>query len=146
MSNDRKNGTKTGRDDKGRFGPGNPGRPKGARHKATMAAMVLLDGQAEAITKQCIEQALAGDTTALRLCLERIVPVRRDVPLPEGLDLSGELARDIDIVLNAVAGGLITPSEADALAKILESKRKIIELTEIEERLCALEEHLEDKK
>jgi len=146
MSNDRKNGMKTGRDEKGRFVPGNPGRPKGARHKTTVAAMALLDGQAEAITGRCIKQALEGDTTALRLCLERIVPVRRDVPLPEGLDLSGELARDIDIVLNAVAGGLITPSEADALAKILESKRKIIELTEIEERLCALEEHMAKKR
>ncbi len=143
---DRKNGTKTGRDEKGRFGPGNPGKPKGARHKATIAAMALLDGEAEAITRQCIQQALGGDTTALRLCLERIVPARKDVPLPERVDLGGELSRDIDIVLNAVASGLITPSEADALAKILESKRKIIELTEIEERLCALEEHLERKK
>ncbi len=143
---DRKNGTKTGRDEKGRFGPGNPGKPKGARHKATIAAMALLDGEAEAITRQCIQQALGGDTTALRLCLERIVPARKDVPLPEGVDLGGELSRDIDAIIRAVAGGVITPSEADALAKILESKRKIIELTEIEERLCALEAHLEKMK
>ena len=144
--NDRKNGKKTGRDEKGRFGPGNPGKPKGARHKATVAALALLDGQAEAITRRAIEQALGGDTTALKLCLERILPARRDVPLPEGVDLGGELATDIDAIIRAVAGGVITPSEADALAKILESKRKIVELTEIEERLCALEEHLERKK
>jgi hypothetical protein len=37
----RKKGKKTGHDEKGRFAPGNPGRPKGVRHKATLAAMAL---------------------------------------------------------------------------------------------------------
>lgn len=142
----RNNGTKTGHDEKGRFTPGNPGRPRGARHKATLAAMALLDGEAEAITRQCIQQALQGDTTALRLCLERILPVRKDMPLPGGLDLGGDLAAGIDVIIRAVAGGVITPSEADALAKILEAKRKIIELSEIEERLSALEEKMEANK
>lgn len=144
--NDRNNGAKTVHDKRGRFAHGNPGRPKGSRHKATLAAMALLDGEAEAITRQCIKQALEGDTTALKLCLERILPARRDVPLPEGVDLTGELATDVDIIIRAVAGSVITPSEADALAKLLESKRKIIELADIEERLCALEAHMKKKK
>lgn len=146
MSNSRKYGMKTGRDEKGRFGPGNPGKPRGARHKATLAAMALIDGQAEAITRKCIEQALEGDTTALRLCLERILPARKDVPLPDWLDLGGDLTTDIDVIIRAVSGGVITPSEADALSKILEAKRKIIELRDIEERLCALEAHMKEKK
>lgn len=141
---DRKNGKSTGRDSKGRFGPGNPGRPKGARHKATIAAMALLDGEAEKITRQCIKQALDGDTTALKLCLERILPARRDVPLHEGLDLTGELLEDMNTILKAVAGGDLTPSEAEGLAKLLESKRKIIELSEIEKRLKTLEEKKEN--
>jgi hypothetical protein len=54
---------------------GNPnGRPKGARNKATLAAEALLDGEAEAITRKAIEL----DITAIRLCLERIIPARRD--------------------------------------------------------------------
>jgi len=54
---------------------GNPdGRPKGARNAATVAAEVLLDGEAEAITRKCVELAKEGDTVALRLCLERILP------------------------------------------------------------------------
>jgi len=32
MSDDRKNGENTGRDNRGRFAPGNPGKPKGSRH------------------------------------------------------------------------------------------------------------------
>jgi hypothetical protein len=51
---------------------GNPaGKPKGARHRATVAAEALLDGEAEGLTRKAIEMALAGDGTALRLCLDR---------------------------------------------------------------------------
>src|SRR6267378_3533082 len=54
---------------------GNPaGRPMGARHKATVAAEALLDGEAEALTRKAVEMALAGDGTARRLCLDRTEP------------------------------------------------------------------------
>ena len=78
----RKNGEETaGRDPGGRFQPGNPGRPKGARHKATLAAEALLDGEAEGLTRKAVEAALGGDMAALRLCLDRIVPPRRERPI-----------------------------------------------------------------
>ena len=68
-----------------RFKPGNPGRPKGARHKTTLAIEALLDGEAEALTRRAIELALEGDLIALRLCLERICPPRKDRPVTFGL-------------------------------------------------------------
>jgi hypothetical protein len=37
-----------------------------------------LDGEAEALTRKAIERALEGDTTALRLCLDRLLPPRKD--------------------------------------------------------------------
>ena len=66
---------------------GNPrGRPMGSRNNATLACEALLAGQAEALTQKAVEMALAGDTVALKLCLERIYPTRRDravrFPLP----------------------------------------------------------------
>ena len=58
---------------------GNPkGRPKGARNKATLAMETLLNGEAATLTRKTVEMALAGDTTALRLCLDRIMPPRKD--------------------------------------------------------------------
>src|SRR5918997_104236 len=63
------------------FQAGNPGRPKGARNKATLAAEALLDGEAEALTRKAVEMALSGDATAMRLCLERIAPPRKDRPV-----------------------------------------------------------------
>lgn len=62
----------------GQFVPGqsaNPtGRPRGARNTATLAAEALLDGEAESSTRKCVDLALAGDTMALRFCLEWIMP------------------------------------------------------------------------
>jgi hypothetical protein len=72
---------KSGRNTDGTFGSGNPGKPKGARHRTTRAVEELLDGQSEAITQKAVDLALAGDTTALRLCLERIAPPRKDTPV-----------------------------------------------------------------
>jgi hypothetical protein len=58
---------------------GNPsGRPPGSRNKSTLAAEALLDGEAETLTRKAIEEAKAGNMIALRLCLERIVPPRKD--------------------------------------------------------------------
>src|SRR5215469_6310208 len=69
-------GNPAGRFQKGQSG--NPkGRPPGVRNKATEAAEMLLDGEAEALTRRAVERALEGDATALRLCLERIIPPRR---------------------------------------------------------------------
>src|SRR5829696_4827521 len=67
------------------FSKGNPGKPRGARHKLTRTAETLLDGEAEAITKKAIEMAKAGDGPALRLCMDRIYPARKDRPVRFGL-------------------------------------------------------------
>ncbi len=59
--------------EKGRSG--NPaGRRTGSRNKATLA----LAGESEALTRRAVELALAGDPTAMRLCLERILPPCRE--------------------------------------------------------------------
>ena len=63
------------------FERGNPGKPKGARHRVTVAAETLLEGEAEAITRKAIELAKSGDGPALRLCMDRIYPARKDRPV-----------------------------------------------------------------
>ena len=45
---------------------GNPkSRPKGSKNKVTLLAQKLLDGEAESLTRKCIELALDGNLTAL---------------------------------------------------------------------------------
>ena len=124
------------------FGPGNPGKPKGARSRATLAAEALLDGEAEKLTRVAIDKALHGDPVALRLCLERLVPPRKDRLLTFDLPPIGG-AKDhpavLASVLEAVAGGDLTPSEGQAFAALMEQHRRAIETAEIVGRLEALE-------
>jgi len=113
---------KSGRNTDGTFGTGNPGKPKGTRHKATQAALALLDGEAEALTRQAVTMALGGDTTALRLCLERIAPPRRDAPVTFDLppmETARDAAKAAGAVLGAVAEGELTPGEGASLMALV---------------------------
>ena len=118
------------------------GRPPGSRNRATIAAEVLLEGEAEALTRKAIELALEGDTTALRLCLERIAPQRKsravafDLPPIERVE---DLAGAIGTVLQEIAGGRLLVGEGAALVGMMESKRRAMETIELEKRLAALE-------
>src|SRR5919198_47647 len=58
---------------------GNPvGRRAGSRNKKTLAAMALLEGEAEGLTRKAVERVRVGEPTALRLCLERLLPPCRE--------------------------------------------------------------------
>ena len=136
---------KNGRNTDGTFSAGNPGKPKGARHKATQAALALLDGEAEALTRQAVTMALDGDTTALRLCLERIAPPRRDAPVTFDLphmETARDAATAASAVLEAVALGDLTPTEGAHLMGLVEAYRRTLETTEIEARMAELEQVL----
>ncbi len=137
----------TGQKQGNRFKPGqsgNPaGKPKGARHKATLAVQALLDNEAETIGRKAVELAKAGDMTAIRLVLERVLPARRDAPLTIDLpdiETAENITAAYTAVAKAVAAGEITPSEGTALSGILESARRAFELGELEERIKQLEE------
>lgn len=135
---DRKNGRKTD----GQFGPGNPGRPIGARHRTTIAVEALLEGDAERLTRKAIDLALTGDSTALRLCLERIAPLRKGRPVSFDMPhvrAATDVLSALDAVVRATADGTLTPDEAASVASLIEIKRRAIETIEIEARLAALE-------
>lgn len=125
------------------FAIGNPGRPKGTRHKVTLAIEEMLEGQAEALTQKAIDLAQAGDMTALKLCLDRLAPVRRDRPvtfdLPK-IETTEDLPKATRAILEAVAAGEFTPSEAAELGKLVDAHAKAIEVTDLHRRLEALED------
>lgn len=137
---------KTGRKQDGTFEKGhsgNPtGRPKGSFNATTLAAQQLLKGEAETLAQTVIQLALDGDVAALRICLDRILPRRQ--PSVE-LDL-GQL-KDVDDIrvaherVNAaLANGQISASELAPINALLESRMKLFEVIEFEQRLSALEE------
>jgi hypothetical protein len=107
-----------------------------------LALEALLEGEAEALTRKAVELALSGDTTALRLCLERIAPPRKDRPVTFALPPLGT-ARDAvtasAALLQAVADGDLTPLEAGELSKLIVNYVEALKTSEMEERLAALE-------
>ena len=122
---------------------GNPrGRAPGCRNRATVTPQALLDGEAEALTRKAVKLALRGDPTALRLCLERVLPARKGRPVELALP-PVETAADVlgaqAAVIAAMAGGVVSPDEAAVIAGVLEAKRKALETVELERRLAALE-------
>ena len=133
---------KSGRNADGTFGPGNPGKPRGTRHKATVAALALLEGEADRLTRRAIEVALTGDVTALRLCLERIAPPRKDAPVTfplPSMRSAGDAAKAAGAVLEAVADGELTPIEGAHVMGLVDAFRRTLEASEFEVRLAALE-------
>jgi len=139
----RNNGQKTDeRNPDGTFAHGNPGRPRGARHKVTQAIEAMLEGQQEALTQAAIDKALEGDVTALRLCLDRIAPARKDAPVSFDLptiETAEDAAKAARAILRAIAEGDVTPLEAATVMAVVEQFRRTLETTEIERRITALE-------
>lgn len=133
-----------------RFKPGrsgNPsGRPKGSRNAATLAMEALLDGQAGALTQKAIELALGGDIQALKLCMDRILPPRKDRPITFNLPTI-KTAQDAvmvaSAVLEAAAAADITPADACEISKLLDTWIKVFETSELAERLERLEQGLQ---
>lgn len=130
----------------GQFRPGrsgNPaGRPKGSRNVTTRLVEKLLDGEAEEITRKAIELAKAGDGPVLRAVLERIAPTRKDSPISFELppiDTAADAKTASSAVIAAVASGDISPSEGSAVMALLVSHKMIVEATDFEARLSALE-------
>jgi hypothetical protein len=124
------------------------GRPVGSKHKATLAIEALLEGEAEKLTRKAVELALAGDTTALRLCLERLAPPaksrRVSIDLPK-LEVPQDLIAALSKVIEAMGAGELAPDEAAIVCGVLEAKRKAIEMVEFERRLAALAQKGEQK-
>jgi len=102
----------------------------------------LLDGEAERLTRKVLEMALAGDIVAMRLCLERILPPRRERPerfkLPE-LQSPPDAAAAMAALAAPVADGDLTPSEAAELSKLVAACVKALEASDFDQRLRAIE-------
>jgi hypothetical protein len=133
---------KTGR----QFAPGqsgNPaGRPAGSRNKATLAIDALLDGEATALTRKAITLAKKGDMQALKLCMDRIVPPRRDRPLAFALPpiaTPGDAATAMSALLKATADGELTPLEAGEVAKLVDTYIHTVETNDLTKRIEQLE-------
>jgi polyhydroxyalkanoate synthesis regulator phasin len=124
---------------------GNPkGRPRGAGKVGELRAQIA--EHVPNIVKQLIEAALKGDMQAARLLLDRVLPPLRaedgaiKISLPDG-----SMAGQGEAIIKAAAMGQITPGQASAMTTALAGVARIKEISELEERIAALERAKEKK-
>jgi hypothetical protein len=120
---------------------GNPaGRPVGIRDKRA-AMRDLLVPHAEELVAKAVELALAGDSTTLRICIDRLIPPVKAKDDPVTLPaLSDSLAANDRSVIEALADGRLTPEEAGAVMQAMATQARIVEIDDIEKRVTALEQ------
>jgi hypothetical protein len=95
---------------------------------------VLLAGEAEKLTRKPVELALAGDTSALRLCLESLFPPRKERTIQFALPPIQSVAQISEAMMalaSAVSTGQITPSEGEAVAGILALQVNVVATAEL---------------
>lgn len=121
---------------------GNPaGKPLGTTDKRT-ELRELLQPHAKGLLQKAVDMALAGDPAALRMCLDRLIATVKATPEPVTaiIPSGGTLAEQAEAIYQATVKGEINTDEAGALMQILQGQARIIEVSELEQRVAKLEE------
>jgi len=125
------------------FPPGNSGRPVGSRNKATLMAEAILESEVERLSRRLVERALEGDSQALKLCIDRLLPPRRERPVTFSLppiSNAAAAATATSEIISAASHGELSLAETEALVRVLEAYSKVLFAHEFEQRLSRLEE------
>ena len=124
------------------------GRKRGTPNKATVEVRTLAqDYGPDAIEElHRLSREAASEAARVSACnaiLERAygkaptsAPIVIDLPKTE---TAANVSEAMSKVIQSVAAGRITPADASSLCGLLESQRRIIELTELEGRIAAIE-------
>ena len=103
--------------------PLNPaGRPKGSVGKYTQLSRELMSERGPDIVNKVIELAMEGDTTCLKMCLDRILPPKRDVEVKheggQSINITvAQLGNQAQDAIEHVGGQAIEHSLSKSIAK-----------------------------
>lgn len=132
------------RDELGRFGAGNPGRPRGARNRVSAVAEAIIDDAIGDIARKAVELARSGDVGCIRAMLRLRLPTLRDRSVQEPIEFpalatSKDALAALRVIAEAAAYGAIDADHARGLVTIVEAFLKSLEVSELDERVRALE-------
>ena len=108
---------------------GNPaGRAVGSRNKKTLAVEAALFERAQELVDNLVERAKNGEPAAMRLCMERILPVGRGRPLPielPSIRSTEDALAAADVIMDALKEGAISAREAVDLLRVVEGLTRL---------------------
>lgn len=136
------------RTEKGQFKKGQSGNPAGRPSKATRELEKALKDHADELAAKLVQLALEGDTTALKMCIDRIHAPLKPQAAPIHIDLPDDatLADTGRAIIEAVSRGELPTDQAGQLLGGLGAFVRIVELEELEQRIEALEQAQEARQ
>ena len=142
----------SGRDPRGRFGPGNPGGRGGRGRRVAdlrrAAEEAVSAEHVAALIRKATRQGLEGNLAATRLVLERVCGRAPEAPA-EPVDVAIEVPRlqnaaDCGVALERLVAGIcdgtIDRDTAQVLIAGVQARLRAIETTDFERRLAELEQ------
>jgi hypothetical protein len=122
------------------FAKGNSGRRPGSKNRSSQILAALLEGDEVELVRKAVEIAKAGDIQMLKFLLSRMLPRDRPIKidLPQ-MNSADDAVEALGRITRAVSGGIITPIEAAALATLVNSYARAIDLADVVKRMDALE-------
>jgi hypothetical protein len=145
MSKNKEEPVNTGRKQDGTFikgSSGNPaGKPKGARNKHAMLIDNMLESDTEELTRKVIEMAKGGDMTAMRICMDRLLPPLKSTSPKIHLDIDPptNMTDLVKAFLAATVEGQLAPDLCAQLVQATAGAMKVEEQELIKQRLDAIE-------
>ena len=127
--------------------PGQSGNPKGRAPGSGEVSKIraAIAAEVPAILKTLVEQALAGDTQAARLLLERTVPALKPAEQAQAIALpDGSLTEPGRAILTAVAAAELAPGQGAHLLSAIGSLARVAEIDELAQRIEALEKQQQE--
>jgi hypothetical protein len=132
------------RDSRGRFPPGVSGNPRGRRPEIAKVRK-LLEPHREELVKKAVDLALSGDSTALKVCLDKLAPAPKATAEPvkiPALMKAETLTAKATALVNAIAVGAVPPDVGSSLLTALNNVVRIEEHDELRRRIESLESQL----
>ena len=122
------------------FEKGNSGRRPGSKNRSSQVLAALLEGDEVELVRKAVEIAKAGDIQMLKFLLSRMLPRDRPIKidLPQ-MNSADDAVEALGRITRAVSEGIITPIEAAALATLVNSYARAIDLADVVKRMDALE-------
>ncbi len=122
-----------------KFEKGKSGNPSGRPKSDTANLKPLLAKHGKNVLQKVVDAALSGELTACKLILDRLYPPIKAQSATVNIEAKETLTEQGQAVIASTLDGSIAPDIAQMIMNGLANQAKLIETTELIERIEALE-------